>query len=66
MDQFDSGYNFALKKVIELCDKEAKLYQENAVKCDASGNHIGGYGDMQSAATAKYIREKVRELLIKD
>jgi hypothetical protein len=61
--QHDKIYNLALNDAICICDEEARLYEANSEKCDKAKNYLGGYGDAQSSATAKNIRERIRGLM---
>ena|SRR6185437_12179416 len=44
----------------KVADEEARLYSENAVLCDATGNHYGGTVDMTNSTTCERVSMQIR------
>jgi hypothetical protein len=57
-----AAYLKAIDDAAMICTVESSLYEKNGTECDAKGNTIAGYGDYQSAATAKLLRERILNL----
>jgi hypothetical protein len=48
------------ERLYQLLQSEASLYEINGRQCDASGNTIGGFGDVNAAIALKRMAERIR------
>lgn len=57
-----AGRRAGLEEAAEVAEKEQRMYEENASRCDAAGNTMGGALDAGGALACAHVRDAIRAL----